>query len=347
MEPWSQGRRVFFGNRSPETYRRVSGNERNVYGGEIMYRRGVYGPGDGRYSAATQRRDEGGYGYDARRIRRDDRYSASTQRRDRGGYRHDARRNHRADQSRKYFAKQRKKNLTKARSSGSQNQNQPLENILGEKIHMDGEDDLSESNALILAPTEIPAETGQRFMSFDNEGNIVTQENPVDSMEMLDENTDQDEQEEVIERQKLLSILPGEIRVELENHPSLPDIKELVLDLGRKAELRCEDHKQELSTNITDDHIILIVNQLNQLNQQFSDNRCGVDGTIHRISRRVGQDGTSILGFTIRFGKMRKGITRIISDLIAKRKSVLFIGRPGVGKHIYMYMCVCVCLFVR
>ena len=83
----------------------------------------------------------------------------------------------------------------------------------------------------------------------------------------------------------------------------------------------------------SDSHTILqIANQLNQSNQKFFDNRCGVDGTIHRISRRVGQDGKSILGFTMRFGKMKKGITRIISDLIAKRKSVLFIGRPGVGK---------------
>ena len=241
-------------------------------------------------------------------------------------------RDRRVDYSRRHVANERRRNLERARFY--QHHDSLLENIHNEEIHMDGEEVVTDASTLIVAPAELE----QRFMTFDHEGNLITQEDPIDDMEMFDENTDQDAQEEMLEIQKLLSILPQELRAALENHPSLPDIKELVLDLGRRAELRCEDHNQQLSTRITNDHILQIANQLNQSNQKFFDNRCGVDGTIHRISRRVGQDGKSILGFTMRFGKMKKGITRIISDLIAKRKSVLFIGRPGVGKNMYMCM---------
>ena len=211
-----------------------------------------------------------------------------------------------------------------------------------EDIDTDGE---GAAQDMDLADTE----TEKRwYISFNGEGNLKIQEEPVKVDEMLDEcaYTEQEENED-IERQMLISTLPLKLRDALEGHPSLPFATELVLDQGTKAQLRGENEKLELSYMVTEQTIAEILNQLDSCDAIFSANRCGIKGTLHRISRRVGMDGKTVVGFTVRFGSMKKGITKMITDLIMQRKSVLIIGQPGVGMLLYLYIYICIYILIR
>jgi stage III sporulation protein SpoIIIAA len=61
------------------------------------------------------------------------------------------------------------------------------------------------------------------------------------------------------------------------------------------------------------------------------DNRAGIERTLHRISAIRNRDG-SIIGLTCRVGRAVLGTVKIIQDLVESGKSVLLLGRPGVGK---------------
>jgi len=65
-----------------------------------------------------------------------------------------------------------------------------------------------------------------------------------------------------------------------------------------------------------------------------SDNRTGIEGTLHRISA-IWDRTDEIIGLTYRVGRHIIGCTKMISDIfpdIKKGKSVLLLGGPGTGK---------------
>ncbi|HEX2697048.1 MAG TPA: R3H domain-containing nucleic acid-binding protein, partial [Anaerolineales bacterium] len=62
-----------------------------------------------------------------------------------------------------------------------------------------------------------------------------------------------------------------------------------------------------------------------------ADNRAGIERTLHRISAIRNRRG-HIVGLTLRVGRAVYGTVDIIQDLIEAGKSVLILGRPGVGK---------------
>ena len=62
-----------------------------------------------------------------------------------------------------------------------------------------------------------------------------------------------------------------------------------------------------------------------------TDNRAGLERTLHRISAIRNRRG-HIVGLTCRVGRAVYGTTEIIKDLIESGKSLLLLGRPGVGK---------------
>jgi stage III sporulation protein SpoIIIAA len=62
-----------------------------------------------------------------------------------------------------------------------------------------------------------------------------------------------------------------------------------------------------------------------------ADNRAGLERTLHRISAIRNRRG-HIVGLTCRVGRAVYGTTDIIQDLIESGKSLLILGRPGVGK---------------
>jgi hypothetical protein len=60
-------------------------------------------------------------------------------------------------------------------------------------------------------------------------------------------------------------------------------------------------------------------------------NRSFIEGTLHRISITRGLDD-DITATTLRIGRPIVGLSEIFTDLIAEKKSILFMGPPGLGK---------------
>src|SRR5687768_14237974 len=61
------------------------------------------------------------------------------------------------------------------------------------------------------------------------------------------------------------------------------------------------------------------------------DNRAGIERTLHRISALRNRNG-KIVGLTCRIGRAVYGTIEIINDFVETGKSILIMGRPGIGK---------------
>jgi stage III sporulation protein SpoIIIAA len=61
------------------------------------------------------------------------------------------------------------------------------------------------------------------------------------------------------------------------------------------------------------------------------DNRAGIERTMHRISAIRNREGR-IVGITCRVGRAVFGTVAIIRDIVESGRSILMMGRPGVGK---------------
>lgn len=128
---------------------------------------------------------------------------------------------------------------------------------------------------------------------------------------------------------KLIEILPSDIVNFLKN-TYIDDIIEIVLDLGRNPEIRHADGKTEYIDNrlVTDDDIEHTVSLIPPFTH---DNRSGLPGTLHRISAIRNRQG-KVVGLTCRIGRVVTGTIECIKDIVIQNKSILFLGRPGVGK---------------
>ncbi len=129
--------------------------------------------------------------------------------------------------------------------------------------------------------------------------------------------------------QKLLDILPQDLRQILEKHPQRDSLVEVVLDLGRRPEARFPHQAEYLSEipitqNVIDDCI-------QRVGSFGGDNRAGIEQTLHRISAIRNRSG-KIIGLTCRVGRAVFGTIGMIRDLVETGKSILMLGRPGVGK---------------
>ena len=128
---------------------------------------------------------------------------------------------------------------------------------------------------------------------------------------------------------RLIEILPPKIKKCL-SHETLDDVIEIVLDLGRQPEIRHSDGNIDYlgEDNIVDEDIKYITDRV----QEFTkDNRSGIPGTLHRISAIRNRQG-KIVGLTCRIGRVVTGTIACIKDFVIQNKSILFLGRPGVGK---------------
>ncbi|MBP3820870.1 single-stranded DNA-binding protein [bacterium] len=129
--------------------------------------------------------------------------------------------------------------------------------------------------------------------------------------------------------EKLVEILPQRIRQCL-TFEKLDDAIEIVLDLGRVPEIRHSDGKIEYlecnSVGIQDLEFIT-----ERIPEFTSDNRSGIAGTLHRISA-IRNRQNKIVGLTCRIGRVVTGTISCIKDICLQNKSILFLGRPGVGK---------------
>src|SRR5205085_12156260 len=61
------------------------------------------------------------------------------------------------------------------------------------------------------------------------------------------------------------------------------------------------------------------------------DKRAGIERTLHRISAIRNRSG-KIVGLTCRIGRAVYGTIEIIGDFVESGKSILIMGRPGIGK---------------
>jgi stage III sporulation protein SpoIIIAA len=128
---------------------------------------------------------------------------------------------------------------------------------------------------------------------------------------------------------KLLDVLPASIRQRLEQHPQLDRLVEVVLDLGRRPEARFPGFADYLSEEVvTRADLDLVISQVGEFS---GDNRAGIASTLHRISAIRNRQGT-IIGLTCRVGRCVIGVISMIRDLVEQGRSMLLLGRPGVGK---------------
>ncbi|AFY93571.1 R3H domain-containing nucleic acid-binding protein [Chamaesiphon minutus] len=128
---------------------------------------------------------------------------------------------------------------------------------------------------------------------------------------------------------QLLAVLPESIRIALENHPKLSVLIEVVMDLGRYPEARFADGAEYLSdVAVTRADIQHCVDRLGLFS---GDNRAGIERTLHRISCMRNRTD-EIIGLTCRVGRAVYGTINMIRDLVETGKSILMLGRPGVGK---------------
>jgi stage III sporulation protein SpoIIIAA len=140
---------------------------------------------------------------------------------------------------------------------------------------------------------------------------------------IIDRLTDNDE------LQALLGVLPPAILEALGSDGTPENLLEIVLDLGRLPEARFFDH----DTYLGDREIELADLQhiIERISPFGDDNRSGIERTLHRISAIRNRGGT-VIGLTCRVGRAVQGSARVVEDLALSGKSVLLVGRPGVGK---------------
>ncbi len=140
----------------------------------------------------------------------------------------------------------------------------------------------------------------------------------------------EDRQREVIDDlDALLSSLPPEIVAAVDALPDREALIEVVMDLGRKPEGRFPDSEVSLlDREISDADIAFVVDHIGTFGD---DNRAGIERTLHRISAIRNRNG-KVVGLTCRVGRAVYGTIEIITDFVESGKSILIMGRPGIGK---------------
>jgi stage III sporulation protein SpoIIIAA len=127
----------------------------------------------------------------------------------------------------------------------------------------------------------------------------------------------------------LLGVLPPAVAEAVTRANNSDNLLEVILDLGRYPTARFVDTEVVLTpveVNHTDlDYVVERIGEFD------ADNRAGLERTLHRISAIRNRRG-HIVGLTCRVGRAVYGTIDIIQDLVESGKSLLILGRPGIGK---------------
>src|SRR5688572_26392300 len=127
----------------------------------------------------------------------------------------------------------------------------------------------------------------------------------------------------------LLRSLPPDICNRVRGLESLEGLLEIVMDLGRVPEARFTGREETLAEReVTAEDLAYVISRIGQFG---GDNRAGIERTLHRISAIRNRAG-KVVGLTLRVGRAVYGTMEIIRDVVEAGKSILLLGRPGVGK---------------
>jgi stage III sporulation protein SpoIIIAA len=127
----------------------------------------------------------------------------------------------------------------------------------------------------------------------------------------------------------LIEILPPNVAQALQRINRGDDLLEIVMDLGRRPEARYVDGEVTLNSEEVDrDDLDYVVERIGHFG---GDNRAGIERTLHRISGIRNRED-QVVGLTCRVGRAVYGTIDIIREIVESGKSVLLLGRPGVGK---------------
>jgi stage III sporulation protein SpoIIIAA len=129
--------------------------------------------------------------------------------------------------------------------------------------------------------------------------------------------------------EKLIENLPFFLQEYLNKHTYKDQLIEIVLDLGRRPEARFVHGPEYLSQKIISWQDIDYVTK--RVSKFSNENRAGIERTLHRISC-IRNRQFLINGLTCRVGRAIFGTISVIRDLLESEKSILILGKPGVGK---------------
>jgi stage III sporulation protein SpoIIIAA len=129
--------------------------------------------------------------------------------------------------------------------------------------------------------------------------------------------------------EKLIENLPFFLQEHLNQHVYRDQLIEIVLDLGRRPEARFITGPEYLSQKIISWQDIDYTTK--RISKFSNENRAGIDRTLHRISC-IRNRQFLINGLTCRIGRAVFGTISVVRDLLESEKSILILGKPGVGK---------------
>ena len=141
--------------------------------------------------------------------------------------------------------------------------------------------------------------------------------------------SDDRQRETIDDLDALLAALPPEIVAAVHALPDKNSLIEVVMDLGRRPEARFPDLEvMLLDREIVEADLTFVVEHIGTFGD---DNRAGIERTLHRISAIRNRTG-KVVGLTCRIGRAVYGTIEIINDFVETGKSILIMGRPGIGK---------------
>lgn len=131
---------------------------------------------------------------------------------------------------------------------------------------------------------------------------------------------------------KLIDVLPSRI-ARIISDIDYEHIQEFVLDLGREVEIRYANRYDTIvGSTITSRDLEEVLSQVGGFGP---DDRTGVDGTLHRISRINNRLGECV-GLTFRVGRNHPSNIELITDLLQQEESILLLGAPASGKTTFL-----------